>query len=122
MHKVKKNDDAPSIDLERTTDILADLGNKKGKRILVGFAAETQDVLANARDKLERKNLDLIVANDVTLMDCGFGSDMNKATLLLPGGGTVDVPAMTKQDLAHRILDCLAGIKIKLKDIPDEPA
>ncbi len=66
-------------------------------------------------EKLERKNLDLIVANDVTLMDCGFGSDMNKATLLLPGGETVDVPAMTKQDLAHRILDCLAGIKIKLR-------
>jgi phosphopantothenoylcysteine decarboxylase/phosphopantothenate--cysteine ligase len=122
MHKVKKNDDAPSLDLERTTDILADLGNKKGKRLLVGFAAETQDVLDNARSKLERKNLDLIVANDVTLMDCGFGSDMNKATLLLPGGETVDVPAMTKQDLAHRILDCLAGIKLKLRDIPDEPA
>jgi len=122
MHKVKKNDDAPSLDLERTTDILADLGNKKGKRLLVGFAAETQDVLDNARGKLERKNLDLIVANDVTLMDCGFGSDMNKATLLLPGGDIVDVPAMTKQDLAHRILDCLAGIKIKLRDIPDEPA
>lgn len=122
MHKVKKNDDAPTLDLERTTDILADLGNKKGKRILVGFAAETQDVLANARGKLERKNLDLIVANDVTLMDCGFGSDMNKATLLLPGGETVDVPAMSKQDLAHRILDCLTRIKIKLKEIPDEPA
>ncbi|MBN2107992.1 MAG: bifunctional phosphopantothenoylcysteine decarboxylase/phosphopantothenate--cysteine ligase CoaBC [Deltaproteobacteria bacterium] len=122
MHKVKKNDDAPRIDLERTTDILADLGNKKGKRLLVGFAAETQDVLANARGKLERKNLDLIVANDVTIMDGGFGSDMNKATLLLPGGETVDVPAMTKQDLAHRILDCLAGIKLKLRDIPDEPA
>ncbi len=113
MHKVKKGNDAASIDLERTTDILADLGNKKGKRILVGFAAETQDVLANARDKLESKNLDLIVANDVTLMDSGFGSDMNKATLLLPGGGSVDVPAMSKQDLAHRILDCLAGIKTK---------
>ena len=122
MHKVKKNDDAPSLDLERTTDILADLGNKKGKRLLVGFAAETQDVLDNARGKLERKNLDLIVANDVTLMDSGFASDMNKATLLLPGGKTVDVPAMTKQDLAHRILDCLAGIKLKLRDIPDEPA
>jgi phosphopantothenoylcysteine decarboxylase / phosphopantothenate---cysteine ligase len=122
MHKVKKSDDASSIDLERTTDILADLGNKKGKRILVGFAAETQDVIANARDKLERKNLDLIVANDVTLMDSGFGSDINKATLLLPGGESVDVPAMPKQDLAHRILDCIAGIKIKLRDIPDEPA
>jgi phosphopantothenoylcysteine decarboxylase/phosphopantothenate--cysteine ligase len=122
MHKVKKGDDAPVLDLERTTDILADLGNKKGKRILVGFAAETQDVLANARGKLERKNLDLIVANDVSLMDCGFGSDMNKATLLLPGGETVDVPAMPKQDLAHRILDCLAGIRKKQADIPDEPA
>ncbi len=122
MHKVKKRDGAPSLDLERTTDILAGLGKKKGARILVGFAAETQDVLANARDKLEQKNLDLIVANDVGGCDSGFGSDMNKVTLLLRGGDSVDVPAMNKQDLAHRILDCVAGIRKTQGDIPDEPA
>ena len=122
MHKVKKRDGAPSLDLERTTDILAGLGKKKGARILVGFAAETQDVLANARDKLEQKNLDLIVANDVGGSDSGFGSDMNKVTLLLRGGDSLDVPAMNKQDLAHRILDCVAGIRKTQGDIPDEPA
>ena len=122
MHKVKKRDGAPRLDLERTTDILADLGKKKGSRILVGFAAETQDVLANARMKLEQKNLDLIVANDVGGSESTFGSDMNKVTLLLPGGDCVDVPAMNKQDLAHRILDCVAGIRKRQGDIPDEPA
>jgi phosphopantothenoylcysteine decarboxylase / phosphopantothenate---cysteine ligase len=122
MHKVKKRDGAPRLDLERTTDILADLGKKKGSRILVGFAAETQDVLANARIKLEQKNLDLIVANDVGGSESVFGSDMNKVTLLLPGGDCVDVPAMNKQDLAHRILDCVAGIRKSQGDIPDEPA
>ena len=122
MHKVKKRDGAPRLDLERTTDILADLGKKKGSRILVGFAAETQDVLANARMKLEQKNLDLIVANDVGGSESVFGSDMNKVTLLLPGGDCVDVPAMNKQDLAHRILDCVAGIRKRQGDIPDEPA
>ena len=122
MHKVKKRDGAPSLDLERTADILADLGKKKGPRILVGFAAETQDVLANARMKLEQKNLDLIVANDVGGSESVFGSDMNKVTLLLPGGDCVDVPAMNKQDLAHRILDCVAGIRKRQGDIPDESA
>jgi len=122
MHKVKKKDDAPVIDLERTIDILAGLGSKKGARILVGFAAETQDMLANARDKLERKNLDLVVANDVGAADSGFGSDMNKVTLLLRSGDSIDVPAMNKQDLAHRILDCVAGIRKMQGDIPDEPA
>jgi len=123
MHKVKKRDGTPtSLDLESTTDILADLGKKKGSRILVGFAAETQDMLANARVKLEQKNLDLIVANDVGGSESVFGSDMNKVTLLLPGGDCVDVPAMNKQDLAHRILDCIAGIRKKQGDIPDEPA
>jgi len=123
MHKVKKRDGTPtSLDLESTTDILADLGKKKGSRILVGFAAETQDMLANARVKLEQKNLDLIVANDVGGSESVFGSDMNKVTLLLPGGDCVDVPAMNKQDLAHRILDCVAGIRKKQGDIPDEPA
>jgi phosphopantothenoylcysteine decarboxylase / phosphopantothenate---cysteine ligase len=122
MHKVKKKNDTPVIDLERTIDILAGLGSKKGGRILVGFAAETQDMIANARDKLVGKNLDLVVANDVGEADSGFGSDMNKVTLLLRGGGSIDVPAMNKQDLAHRILDCVADIRKTQSDIPDEPA
>ena len=62
------------------------------------------------------------MANDVSRGDYGFGADMNKATLLLQGGITVDVPAMTKQDLAHRILDCIADLRARQSDIPDEPA
>ncbi len=123
VHKVKKRDGIVStLDLEPTTDILAGLGAKKGSRILVGFAAETQNLVANAQEKLAGKNLDLIVANDVSRGDYGFGADMNKATLLLQGGITVDVPAMTKQDLAHRILDCIADLRARQSDIPDEPA
>jgi len=122
LHKVKKRNGAPSIVLEPTADILAELGNKKGTRILVGFAAETQNMLANAREKLEQKNLDLIVANDVSGSNTGFGSDINKVTLLLRGGECVDVPAMNKQDLAHSILDCVAGIRKRQDDIPDETA
>lgn len=123
VHKVKKRDGvAPSLDLEPTDDILAGLGKKKGSRILVGFAAETQDLLANAQEKLVNKNLDLIVANDVGCADGGFGADMNKATLLLRDGAAVDVPAMSKQDLAHRILDCIAGLRSRQDEIPDEPA
>jgi phosphopantothenoylcysteine decarboxylase/phosphopantothenate--cysteine ligase len=121
MHKVKKRESAKSLDLERTTDILAGLGKKKGTRLLVGFAAETQDLLANARDKLGRKNLDMIVANDVSSVDTGFASDMNKATILIRGGAAIDVPAMSKQDLADRILDCIADLRSG-RDIPDELA
>jgi len=123
VHKVKKRDGkVPCLALEPTTDILAGLGKKKGSRILVGFAAETQDLVANAHEKLVKKNLDLIVANDVSRGDCGFGADMNKATLLLRDGMAVDVPAMSKQDLAHRILDCIAELRARRSDIPDEPA
>ena len=123
VNKVKKRDGiVPSLDLEPTKDILEGLGKKKGSRILVGFAAETQDLLANAQKKLVKKNLDLIVANDVSLGDYGFGADMNKATLLLQGGESIDVPAMSKQDLAHRILDCIAGLRSRRENIPDEPA
>ncbi len=123
VHKVKKRDGrVPDLDLEPTTDILAGLGKNKGSRILVGFAAETQDLIANAQEKLVNKNLDLIVANDVSAGDSGFGADMNKATLLMQGGLRVDVPAMSKQDLAHRILDSIAELKGRQGDIPDEPA
>lgn len=107
-HKIKKTAQTLRIELKRTPDILANIGKKKGKRILVGFAAETQDLLANARKKLQKKNLDMIVANDVSREDMGFGSDLNQATLMLSDGTIENLNPMSKDDLAHRILDRIA--------------
>jgi phosphopantothenoylcysteine decarboxylase/phosphopantothenate--cysteine ligase len=109
--KIKKGDDPLVLEMEKTADILADLGKKKGHRILVGFAAETEDLIANARQKLQKKNLDMIVANDVSRSDVGFGSDMNQATIILPDGEDESLPPMCKDDLAHRILDRVAKLR-----------
>jgi phosphopantothenoylcysteine decarboxylase/phosphopantothenate--cysteine ligase len=103
--KVKKTGGGLALELMRTRDILAGLGRKKGSRLLVGFAAETDGLLENARKKLESKNLDLIVANDVKAPGAGFGADTNAAILLRCDGGRVDVPLVSKRELAERILD-----------------
>ncbi|MEI6125687.1 MAG: bifunctional phosphopantothenoylcysteine decarboxylase/phosphopantothenate--cysteine ligase CoaBC [Pseudomonadota bacterium] len=121
-HKIKKQDAAQQIEFERTSDILAALGKKKGNKILVGFAAETHEILANAREKLQKKNLDMIVANDVGKKDSGFGSDVNKVTLLLPGGEVVALPSMSKDDVAQKILDRIVLLRKERAAIPDEPA
>ncbi len=85
--KIKKHEGVPQIVLEPTPDILAGLGERKpAGQVLVGFAAETSDLLANAEGKLERKNLDLIVANDVSAPGVGFQHDTNAVTLVRPGG------------------------------------
>ena len=104
-HKVKKQAGPLTIELARTADILAGLGERKGARFLVGFAAETEDVLAHAREKLRRKRLDLIVANDVGTPGRGFGSETNAATLIDARGGEVAVPETSKRDLAERLWD-----------------
>ena len=100
--KVKKGDSNWSIDLEKTPDILEEA---QGSFVRVGFAAETQDLLKNARDKLARKSLDLIVANDVSAEGSGFGVDTNKVLLLDKAGTVEDLPLMSKHEVAHRILD-----------------
>ena len=89
----------------RTPDILKGLGEAKGGRVLVGFAAETDDLLANAAKKLEGKNLDLVVANDVTLPGAGFGGDTNAVVLLRRDGSRVEVKLASKREVAERILD-----------------
>ena len=109
--KIKKKDDSPAVSFERTADILAELGRKKGDRILVGFAAETQDLIPNAREKLQKKNLDMIVANDVSRNDIGFGSDKNKVSIIVSGGEVFDLPKMTKEAVAHAVLDRIAMLK-----------
>ncbi len=103
--KIKKGDSDTSLTLERTEDILERLGKKKRNRILVGFAAETEDLIANAQKKLKGKNLDLIVANDVTKPGAGFGSDTNQVKILYPAGKMKDLPMMSKTEVSQFILD-----------------
>jgi phosphopantothenoylcysteine decarboxylase/phosphopantothenate--cysteine ligase len=103
--KVKKQEASLTLKLEPTPDILLELGKKKGKRILIGFAAETQSLVKNAREKLERKNLDLIVANDVSRKEVGFQSDSNQVKLIGVDGKVSELPLLPKSVLAHRVLD-----------------
>jgi len=106
--KIKKGDDAPSLALARTPDILLEGGKQKQStgfpRITVGFAAESQDLLANARKKLAAKQLDMIAANDITAADAGFGVDTNRVTLLFPDGSEETLPLMQKDAVAAEIV------------------
>ncbi|MFT4569915.1 MAG: phosphopantothenoylcysteine decarboxylase/phosphopantothenate--cysteine ligase, partial [Candidatus Binatia bacterium] len=114
--KIKKTDQTPpSIELEPTDDILAGLGERKGNRILVGFAAETQDLERYAREKLARKGLDLIVANDVSASDAGFEVSTNRAVLYSASGDHEDTGLLGKDELADRILDRVAALHATLK-------
>ncbi len=105
--KIKKGDDSLSLELVKTPDILAELGDTKKDfpAILVGFAAETEDLLANARQKLRSKGLDMIVANDVSRDDTGFEADTNRVKMIYGDGQVEDSPLMTKEEVAHLILD-----------------
>ncbi len=109
--KLKKTDGALKLDLVRTPDILEGLGKAKGGRVLVGFAAETEDLLVNARKKLEAKNLDLVVANDVSAAGAGFGGDTNTVVLLRKDGGRSEVPLASKREVAERILDEVRAVR-----------
>ena len=102
--KIKKSDEPMSLSLERTPDILAEVG---GPFVRVGFAAETTDVVENAKAKLRAKQLDLIVANDVSATDAGFGSDMNRC-ILIDANGTEELDLLPKSEVADRILDRVA--------------
>ena len=102
--KIKKGDSDTTLALEMTKDILGELGKRKGRRILVGFAAETEDLIANAKKKLLEKNLDLIVVNDVTKPGAGFGEDTNQVKMLFPSGELKDLPMMTKEEVSQIIL------------------
>ncbi len=102
--KIKKDSAALDLKLERTPDILAEV---KGDFLRIGFAAETTDLVANAKKKLAGKNLDLIVANDVTAEGSGFGTDTNKVTFLFKDGRVEDLQLMTKREVADRIADYL---------------
>jgi len=110
--KIKKEKNAnPLIELEKTSDILFELGKKKGKKILVGFAAETENLAVNALKKLKEKRLDLIVANDISTKETGFASDKNRASLIDGSGIVQELPIMPKIDMAGKILDEILKIK-----------
>jgi phosphopantothenoylcysteine decarboxylase/phosphopantothenate--cysteine ligase len=100
--KIKKDSSDLKLELVKTPDILTEV---KGDFIKVGFAAEGEDITANAKRKLEEKGLDLIIANDITDKDSGFGADTNKVTIIDKSGGVEDLPLMSKQEVADRILD-----------------
>ncbi|MBK5251121.1 MAG: bifunctional phosphopantothenoylcysteine decarboxylase/phosphopantothenate--cysteine ligase CoaBC [Peptostreptococcaceae bacterium] len=104
--KIKKTNDDLVIELERNPDILKNLSQIKNPgQILIGFAAETENLIANATDKMERKKLDIIIANDISIKDSGFKSDMNKATLIFKSGEIKKFVLMSKRVLSKRIFD-----------------
>jgi phosphopantothenoylcysteine decarboxylase/phosphopantothenate--cysteine ligase len=102
------------LELEPTQDILAELASKKTHQLIIGFAAETQDVLENARKKLARKSLDAIVVNDVSHEGVGFDSDRNAVTIITPDE-IVEVPETTKWDVAQRVLDQVVKLRRRTK-------
>jgi phosphopantothenoylcysteine decarboxylase/phosphopantothenate--cysteine ligase len=110
--KIKKAAGAPEVVLEPTTDILAELGaRRRAGQVLVGFAAETDDLRANAGDKLGRKGIDLIVANDVSAPGVGFEHDTNAVVVLGADGSAVDIPLSDKRAIARAILDRIASTR-----------
>jgi phosphopantothenoylcysteine decarboxylase/phosphopantothenate--cysteine ligase len=108
--KIKKETPSLTLELVRTPDILTEV---KGNFLKVGFAAESEDIVTNAKLKLETKQLDLIVANDITDPHSGFGADTNKVTLIDKQGNIEDLPLLTKREVADRILDKVAGLLSK---------
>jgi phosphopantothenoylcysteine decarboxylase/phosphopantothenate--cysteine ligase len=98
------------ISLERNPDIIGEIGRKKGKRVLVGFAVETENLIQRASEKMLAKKMDLIVANDVTQDGAGFGYDTNIIKILTPAGEVEELPLMSKYEVAHRILDRIRDI------------
>jgi phosphopantothenoylcysteine decarboxylase/phosphopantothenate--cysteine ligase len=113
--KIKRSKDPLTIRLEANPDILASVAAKKGERLVVGFAAETDHVAENARKKLSAKNADLIVANDVTAEGAGFDLDTNVVTLLARDGRDLALPKMSKREVADRILDEVVRLRSTLR-------
>jgi phosphopantothenoylcysteine decarboxylase/phosphopantothenate--cysteine ligase len=104
--KIKKqNEDALTVVMDKNPDILKHLGAEKKQQFLVGFAAETQNLIANAKDKVQKKNLDMIVANDVTLKGAGFNTDTNVVKFLYPDGKIEELAQMSKTQVAEELLN-----------------
>lgn len=108
--KIKKHSDELVVKMAKTEDILESLGKRKKHQVLVGFAAETEELEKNALDKLKRKNLDMIVGNLIGAPEAGFEADTNKMKLFFKNGRVEDLPMMDKDEAAHALLDRVAGI------------
>ena len=119
--KIKKNQDEMALRMVKTPDILKMLGSRKAGQILVGFAAETDDLRQNAQTKLRNKNLDMIVGNIIGAKDAGFASDNNTVNLFFPDGTVEKLPVMTKLDVAHTLLDRIFQILGKSNGYPSAP-
>jgi phosphopantothenoylcysteine decarboxylase/phosphopantothenate--cysteine ligase len=113
--KLKKEDLAPgagiTLELERTPDILAEVCRRKGSRTVVGFAAESHDLVEAARRKLARKGCDLLVANDVSQEGSGFDADENRVVFVWPGGEIEELPSLPKDEVAARLLDRIEKLR-----------
>jgi phosphopantothenoylcysteine decarboxylase/phosphopantothenate--cysteine ligase len=109
--KLKKQGHVMTLELVKNRDILTELGKEKGARVLVGFAAETTNLLANARKKLEEKNVDLLVANDVTEEGAGFSVDTNIVRLLHRDGRVEEPGILSKEAVANLILDRVSELR-----------
>jgi len=114
QHKVKKTSARMSLDLDPTPDILAELGQKKGDRLLIGFAAETENLTESARQKLKSKNCDMVVANLVNQEGSGFESDQNEVVLVLRTGDTIPIARAPKREIADRIFDQVTKLRLAL--------
>jgi phosphopantothenoylcysteine decarboxylase/phosphopantothenate--cysteine ligase len=114
-HKIKKTGAEFTLRLEPNPDILATIARKKGERLIVGFAVETDKVAENARKKLKEKDADLIVANDVTAAGAGFDVDTNVVTLFARDGRDLALPKLTKREVADRILDEVVRLSASVK-------
>jgi len=110
--KIKKGKAGLTLELERTPDIL---GTIKGNFIKVGFAAESSNLVENAKGKLKQKGLDFIVANDITASDSGFGTDTNRVTIIDRQGKVDSLPLLAKRGVADRVLDKVAKLLPKPK-------
>ena len=108
--KLKKSGHRTSLELVRTPDILETVASRKGDRLFVGFAAETDDIERHAEGKMRRKGLDMIVANDVSLPGAGFASDTNQVHVFRPGCAPVQLPMMDKGELGGRLIEMLESI------------
>jgi phosphopantothenoylcysteine decarboxylase/phosphopantothenate--cysteine ligase len=114
-NKIKKDGkDTLTLELKKTPDILLDVSvHRTNGLLVVGFAAETTDVIGYARSKLEKKGLDMVVANDITKAGAGFNTETNIATILTAAGDQIDLPLMPKSEMADRILDQIVKLRKK---------
>lgn len=110
QHKIKKTDDDLNLALTRNPDILQELGKQKANKILVGFAAETQNLIGYAKEKIEKKNLDLIVANNISTAGSGFQGDTNIVTLIDASGNVIEHEQMSKAQVSDIILDKVVSL------------